>query len=94
MMDIFRKAERKSVLTFFLIGLAHLVLLNSCSDEEFENTMQPSKDAINIQEDQDTINAIKRDLDETLIARVELFEKRYQEEKQSKKLFIFFWVTP
>lgn len=51
MMDIFRKAERKSVLTFFLIGLAHLVLLSSCSDEEFENTMQPLKDAINIQED-------------------------------------------
>ncbi|MBR2177996.1 MAG: DUF4270 family protein [Paludibacteraceae bacterium] len=50
-MDIFRKAERKSVLTFFLIGLAHLVLLSSCSDEEFENTMQPSKDAINIKED-------------------------------------------
>ena len=44
-------------------------------------------DHIVFQEDQDTINAIKRDLDETLIARVELFEKRYQEEKQPKKLY-------
>lgn len=44
-------------------------------------------DHIVFQEDQDTINAIKRDLDESLLDRIESFEKRYQEEKQPKKLY-------
>ncbi|MBP5137107.1 MAG: DUF4270 family protein [Paludibacteraceae bacterium] len=61
MMELFRKAERKNRLTFFLIGLAQLLLLCSCSDDEFENTMQPSRDAINLNSDtlQLSINAFE-----------------------------------
>ena len=44
-------------------------------------------DHIVFEDDQDSINRIKRDLNEIIVDRIALFEKRYQDEKeeQSKK---------